>query len=211
MASSSNTDSHSLSREGSKWMVSIAGAVVAGAFTQYDKVLLLPVWLKISFLFAIFVFLCITFLGVSQFYWLNRASNQEARVNEPTLTDAERSAASDGLRQAKDQVKNYHYALMGCFAAATLFSAATLFGAVLVGKPENKQGAVNFVDEIAAPAPMPVLGYELVLTAVHQTRHGREAHTLLLNRETGETWQMVCDGVAMIRFQKVHKVDTSTQ
>ena len=121
MAGSSNTDSHSLSREGSKWMVSIAGAVVAGAFTQYEKVLLLPVWLKIIFLFAIFFFLCITILGVFQFYWLNRASNQETRANEPTLTAAERSAASDGLRQAKDQVKNYHWALTGCFAAATLF------------------------------------------------------------------------------------------
>jgi hypothetical protein len=201
-------DTHSLYRDGAKWMVSIAGAIVAGAFTQYDKVLLLPFWVKFLFFAAILTFLSITILGVFQYYWLNRASNQESRAADANLGQDQRDAAVKALGEAKAQIKTYHEWLIGCFATATLFSAVTLFGAIFFGRDEPKQPSSIFVGAMADDAPKAALGFEIVQSAVHQTKHGKEAHTLLLNRDTGEVWQMLCDGSTLIQFQKVRRVDT---
>ncbi len=207
MGSAGNTDTHSLYRDGAKWLVSIAGAIVAGSFTQYEKVLLLPFWVKCLFFAAILTFLMITILGVFQYYWLNRASNQEARAADTALAQKERDDAAAGLIEAKDQIKLYHRVLIWCFAVATLFSAVTLFGAVFYSRPENRQAGVYFLGDTPNTPPTTALGYEVVQTAVHQTEHGKEAHTLLLNRDTGEIWQMTCDGATLVQFQKVRRVD----
>lgn len=207
MASASYPDTHSLYRDGAKWLVSIAGAIVAGSFTQYEKVLLLPLWVKCLFFAAILVFLMITILGVFQYYWLNRASNQEARATDTTLTQQQRDDAAQGLITAKGQIKAYHRVLIWCFALATFFSAVTLLGAVFYGRPESRQAGVTFVGDMGNSPPKTALGYEIVQTAVHQTEHGKKAHTLLLNRDTGEIWQMICDGANLVQFQKVRRAD----
>lgn len=50
--------------------------------------------------------------------------------------------------------------------------------------------------------------YSLALSAVHATGKGREAHTFLINDETGDLWQMVCDQGGHVAFQKVKRIDT---
>jgi hypothetical protein len=48
---------------------------------------------------------------------------------------------------------------------------------------------------VAPPVAVAVpLRFTITQSAVHKPRKGMEAHTFLLNQQTGEVWQMVCDG-----------------
>jgi hypothetical protein len=63
------------------------------------------------------------------------------------------------------------------------------------------------------PPPPPVQGealpgpsrFAVAYSAVHQTNHGREAHTFLINESTGELWQMVCAPDGTVAFTQIQR------
>ncbi len=65
-------------------------------------------------------------------------------------------------------------------------------------------GVQNF---LANPAEASPSGYEIVQSAVHATRHGKEAHTFLLDKKTGAVWQMICQPKSdVVEFQRVRRI-----
>jgi hypothetical protein len=52
------------------------------------------------------------------------------------------------------------------------------------------------------------LRYTMTQSAVHRTAHGMQAHTFLLNQQTGAVWQMICDQKGnVVAFQRVKRLD----
>lgn len=51
--------------------------------------------------------------------------------------------------------------------------------------------------------------FEVTYSANHRTGHGKEQHTFLLNRATGDMWQMVCSADGRVEFRQLRRWDTA--
>jgi hypothetical protein len=54
-----------------------------------------------------------------------------------------------------------------------------------------------------------MVGFVVVQSAIHQTAHGREAHTFLLDQEKGALWIMICAKRGTVEFRRVQIVNVS--
>lgn len=61
-------------------------------------------------------------------------------------------------------------------------------------------------DPVAVVTPAPAAArYAVAYSAVHQTNHGREAHTFLVEETTGNLWQMRCTPDESVEFKGVQR------
>jgi hypothetical protein len=47
--------------------------------------------------------------------------------------------------------------------------------------------------------------FAVTYSAVHQTNHGREAHTFLIDQSTGDVWQMICAPDGTVAFNPIQR------
>jgi hypothetical protein len=65
--------------------------------------------------------------------------------------------------------------------------------------------STDYREQQAAAVP-PSPPYDIVQSAVHTTRHERKAHTFLVNKDSGEVWQMLCHkNDDQVEFHKIHR------
>jgi hypothetical protein len=218
--------------EGVKWILTIASAAIAGAFIHLKEVeeQIIPVQALLALSLALFVYSIWT--GMNYLLWLNTVPVVWDRLREyrEELLKLKANAAPDLAKESELQGRiekeskiikvseeamppwhvRYTYSFSAALACATL--AVLLSMLVNVAAPKNKDEKKADVTQGGASAHIANEGkahYSLVYSAMHATSKGREAHTFLMNDETGELWQMVCDGPGHVVFQKVARIETN--
>lgn len=213
----SSKDTVSIYRAGASWLVGLSGAAVGGAFLNFDKVAPAPILIRFIFFFAAVAFGLAVCFGVQYFFWLNYAANQTELKNtiDRKVVDAETTAgekAALGIRlggveneinNAWNQIRAFNFKTQRAFEVGMALAGLLLLAGTIGGAACPKPAESGSQPQPTATNPQP---YEIVLSAVHRTRHGREAHTFLLNRNTGGVWQMVCRKSDEVEFRRVHRV-----
>jgi len=76
----------------------------------------------------------------------------------------------------------------------------------LGGPPKTESTAAGIQNILTNLPEAPAAGYEIVQSALHATRQGKEAHTFLLDKKTGSIWQMKCTKTSDdVEFHRVHR------
>jgi hypothetical protein len=199
--------------EGVKWLVGISGAAIGGAFTQYEQIWHQPLWVRGLLALDVVLFVISIWAGVNYLLWINAVRRAKERISE---IDAERTALGDTatdakkrdldnnkkpsnakLTEAAQQMPRWHKGYSRSFSAAVLIAAGILFIAIArpIPKPEAAESPQRFT---------------IVLSAVHSTPHGSQAHTFLLDQKTGDLWQMSCDVQGnVVAFRRVAVLDAN--
>ncbi|MBS1822065.1 MAG: hypothetical protein JST61_08855 [Acidobacteria bacterium] len=201
--------------DGVKWIVGLSGAVLAGVFLHPEQLdgrhpLMRP---TVAVILGLFVVSMIG--GVVYLLWLLRIKRVKENLNEIneelaapfTIPDPVRrtwlEAEKKKLETEKDgsskETEQWFNVLLWPFSIGAL-AIGVIFCLSVVWP---KKPVV--VDKPVAPVP---LHFTVVQSAVHKTDHGMQAHTFLLNQQTGEMWQMVCDQKgAVVGFRRVRRLD----
>lgn len=82
---------------------------------------------------------------------------------------------------------------------AAVFFAIVFSLWMKVGQPKPLPGGGT------SPAPPVASRYAVTYSAVHQTNHGREAHTFLVDETTGNLWQMRCTPDDSVEFKGIQR------
>ena len=198
-----------------KWIVGLCAAVFAGFFLHPEHIAEWP--LKARWVAAIVLFI----LGISIVsgilypFWLSWLRRQREKLDE---VEKELSITSDlsrktELARRKAKLKNnieeegpartnlWYNVFVYSFCIAAFLGVIGFCASILTlqKKPGDLKPPVTVVDP---------LRFTVVQSAVHKTQSGMQAHTFLLNRQTGEMWQMVCDAQGkVVSFQRVERRD----
>ena len=215
------TDTISVYRAGAVWIVGLSGAAVAGAFLNFDKVAtaLLPV--RIIFFAAAAAFGLSVAFGIEYYFWLNYAANQmdarkqrdaiiaDPHAENPTKEKAKESKAEiqQKVTKAFEQIDVWQRRTRKSFYAGLGIAALLLLIGALGGAPPKTDATAGGIQNfLTNPPEAPAAGYEVVQSAEHATRHGKEAHTFLLDKKTGAIWQMKCaKNSDDVEFHRVHR------
>jgi hypothetical protein len=215
------TDTLSVYRAGVTWLVGLSAAAVGGAFANFDKVATAPWQVRGIFFLAALSFGISVGSGIQYFFWLNYGGNQiEKRTQIDNVlanpnavqVDKDRATAArpgvvEEIRKAWEEIPSWHKRTgrafdVGMGAAGLLLLAGLIWG----GPPKTDTTAAGLQTILTNPPDSPA-AFEIVLSAVHETRHGKEAHTFLLDKKTGAIWQMKCaknsDDVEFHRVQRL--------
>jgi hypothetical protein len=199
--------------DGVKWLVGISGAAIGGAFTQYEQTWHQPLWVRGLLALDVVLFVISIWAGVNYLLWINAVRRAKERISE---IDSKRTALGEiaseekkreldndektsnaKLTKASQQLPGWHKAYSYSFSVAVLIAAGILFIAIArpIPKPEAAESPQRFT---------------IVLSAVHSTSHGRQAHTFLLDQKTGDLWQMSCDPQGnVVAFRRVSVLDAN--
>lgn len=206
-----------------KWLVGISGAILAGVYLHPEMLTGWPQRGRVYLAVVLFLFGVSIFGGVVYLFWINRVRRRKELIAE---IEAERSAPvviRDPEREKKlkeDQERlieegkrsqkllNLWFAVftgafyLGSFLGLILFCVQVALGQKCDDcKDKKKDGEAKTI--LADP-----LRYTMAQSAVHRTAHGMQAHTFLLNQQTGEAWQMICDPKGnAVAFQRVKRLN----
>jgi len=202
------------------WLVGLSGAAVGGAFLNFDKVSAAPWWVRLVFFLAAAAFSVAVYFGVHYIFYLNEVANQNERTALivkalPGATDeqklklsAQAEQANEAIDEAWKNVGDAHNYSIPAFGIGMALSVVLLGLAVMAGplpKP-GEGGTQNFISVPSDVKSSAAYQFEITQSAVHVTGHGREAHTFLVNKNTGEVWQMRCRGADEVEFHRVHRI-----
>jgi hypothetical protein len=218
-------DTLSVYRPTVTWLVGLSGAAVGGAFLNFDKVSAAPWCVRLVFFLAAAAFGVAVYYGVHYIFYMNEVSNQNEHITfiEKALESCpeekkqnlrgEKAEADQASKEAWKNLGDAHnYSIWG-FGFGMFFSAVLLGIALAAGvrpKPQEA-GAQNFIS-VPRESNCPTASvFEITQSAVHATSHGREAHTFLLNKNTGELWRMVCRKPDEVDFRRVHRIGFNNQ
>lgn len=194
---------------GVNWLVGLSAAVVAGAFLHYTDVQCLDFRVRMAYFVVALMFAAATWAGVNYAFWLFHVEEQRAyrkklkeKLEDTALPQtkkdlyAEEVNAVDGrLKEAHKWIGRLHNVLLWGFAMGVIGAAGLLGTALWTGqklecdkdKDKDAKGCT-----VCAPAPSNAR-YAVAQSAVHRTNSGNQAHTFLLDQESGALWMMVCD------------------
>lgn len=215
------TDTISVYRAGATWIVGLSGAAVAGAFLNFDKVATAPLLVRIIFFAAAAAFGVSVAFGIEYYFWLNYAANQmDARkqrdtiIADPNADNEKKGRAKESKAEVQQKVTKAFQQIdvwqkrtrISFYAGLGIASLLLLIGA-LGGAPPKTDATAPGIQNILASLPeLPAAEYEIVQSAQHATRHGKEAHTFLLEKKTGAIWQMKCaKNSDAVEFHRVHR------
>lgn len=201
-----------------KWIVGLCAAVFAGFFLHPEHITEWPVKAKWVVAIVLFILGISIISGIFYPFWLNWLRRQREKLDE---VERELSIESDPSRRVelekrKAKLKNnidkigpaatngWYYVFVYSFCiAAGIGVLGFCFSIVALQKkkPDGPKPPVAVADP---------LRFTVVQSAVHRTKSGMQAHTFLLNRQTGELWQMVCDAQGkVVSFQRVLRRDVN--
>jgi hypothetical protein len=113
---------------------------------------------------------------------------------------AEQSARTQEQKDATKEMPSWYLFFTVPFYAGVLIAVGVLCAGVVL--PHRAAD-----DAKTRPVAEP-LRFAITQSAVHPTKNGREAHTFLLNQQTGELWQMICDRQGKFTaWQRVPRLD----
>ena len=209
-----------------KWLVGISSAVLAGVFLHPDLITRWSGWGRIYVAVVLSLFGVSIFSGVVYLLWIARARRRKELLAEierertaPVVTpDALRA---EELRKQKADLDTeeklskkllprwYMLFTWAFYGAAVLGLILFCVQIALAHKPEDDcKDKCKKVDACCKTAPPDVPRFTVVQSAVHKTAHGMQAHTFLLDQQTGAVWQMICDQKgAIVAFQRVRRLD----
>ena len=209
-----------------KWLVGISGAVLAGVFLHPDMITRWSFWGRIYLAVVLFLFGVSIFGGVVYLLWINRVRRRKELIAEiekeevalVLIPDRERAQKrGDEKTTLIEEEKKTQKHLDIWFALFTgAFYLASFLGLVMFcvqialaskGKDDCPDKCRKKDDGVKTVLVDP-LRFTVMQSAVHKTSHGMQAHTFLLNQQTGEMWQMICDQKgAVVAFQRVRRLD----
>ncbi len=199
-----------------KWIVGLCAAVFAGFFLHPEHVAEWPIEAKVVVAIVLLILGISIVSGILYPFWLNWMRRQREKLDE---VERELSITSELSRKAelerrKADLKNniekdgpartnlvYKWFVYSfCIAAGIgVLGFCVSILALQKKKPDGPKPPVAVADP---------LRFTVVQSAVHKTKSGMQAHTFLLNRQTGEMWQMVCDAQGkVVSFQRVARRD----
>jgi hypothetical protein len=199
-----------------KWIVGLSGAVFAGVFLHPEQVAQRQGWVRILIAVVMALFGVSIVASVGYLLWINRVRRVKERLEEietdlakpVVVPDPHRTKKladeRDRLTKERDGAEEhmnswFNWLLMPFFAAAL---TGVLAFCVSLAWPKKA------VEVEKAPAVAIPLRFAITQSAVHRTQHGMQAHTFLLNQQTGEMWQMICDRQGMVTaFQRARRLD----
>jgi hypothetical protein len=200
-----------------KWIVGLAGAVFAGVFLHPEWILGRPEKMRIYLAVVLFLFGISMIGGVVYLLWINSVRRKKEMLGEiesdlsvPVVTPdpAKRKELQDKWDSTRGKLKkaqsrmNFWYAVLSVPFYVAAFLGVVAF-CVWVAWPQKSADDGKKQPTVADP-----LRFTITQSAVHKTKKGMEAHTFLLNQQTGEVWQMVCDGPSgALSFRRVPWLD----
>ncbi len=220
--SPTGTDTISSYRATVTWIVGIASAAVAGAFLNFDKVAATGILVRLIYFLSAAGFGAAIVCGMRYLNWLNYAANQdekrmwaEGRIAEKNISEdskakweVQKTEAWKKYANAWVQMASWHSRMNWAMTFGIAFASLLLFTGVIWGAPRANPAAAGGVQNfLTNPAQAGPAEYEIVQSAVHATRHGKEAHTFLLDKKTGAVWQMICEPKSdVVEFQRVRRI-----
>jgi|SRR6267142_19528 len=214
-------DTISVYRAGAVWIVGLSGAAVAGAFVNFDKVAPAPLPVRIIFFLAAAAFGVSVAFGIEYYFWLNYAANQmdarkqrDAIIADPNAESGKKERAKESKATVQEKVTKAFQQIevwqkrtrISFYVGLGIASLLLLIGALGGAPPKSDATAAGIQNILTNPSELPAGGYEIVQSAEHATRHGKEAHTFLLDKKTGAIWQMKCTKNSDdVEFHRVHR------
>ncbi len=221
--------------EGVKWILSIAAAAIGGAFLHLKDIETQRGAVQTLMALSLTSFVCSIWGGMNYLLWLNGNAviRDREKEDEEELGRLNKSAAPDdhlkmaaviarikkhgeAIALAKKAMPTWHTIYTYCFTGAMALATAGLLLSICLTAFASKDNGTNKDDgstKGGAPpknADKEQARFMLVYSAVHARAHGREAHTFLMNDETGELWQMMCDRDGRVAFHKVQRMEMNT-
>jgi hypothetical protein len=195
----------------------LAGAVFAGVFLHPEWILGRPEKMRIYLAVVLFLFGISMIGGVVYLLWINSVRRKKEMLGEiesdlsvPVVTPNPEKrkelrdkwdSTSGELKKAQGHM-NLWYAVLSVPFYLAAFLGVVAF-CVWVAWPQK-----SVEDGKKQPVVADPLRFTITQSAVHRTKKGMEAHTFLLNQQTGEVWQMVCDGPSgAVSFRRVPWLD----
>jgi hypothetical protein len=217
------TDTISSYRATVTWILGIAAAAVAGAFLNFDKVAATSFWVRLIYFLSTAGFGSAIVCGIQYVNWLNYAANQDekrlwadGRIADTSTSEDDkakwkerRTEAWKKYAGAWDKMALWHAWMNLAMIFGIACAAFLLFVGVIWGAPRPNPATVGGTQNFLSNPPEPsTTEYEILQSAVHATRHGKEAHTFLLDKKTGAVWQMVCQPNSdVVEFRRVRRIE----
>jgi hypothetical protein len=216
-------DSATSYRQGIVWVVGMSAAAAGGAFLHYEQARGLSLIAKSTFLLLVLLFLVAVWSGVNCLFWLFAKVSGEEKLKKLEEDHAQdRIAVADyalkqietqtDLDKAKSWRTGYHYIMLWAFAPAVLLSVVLLaFGTFSATGPVEKKEQSTLEDRLVNQTRSKTwpTRFVVVQSAIHQTVHGKEAHTFLLDQEKGALWIMTCAKHGTVEFHRVQTINMS--
>lgn len=208
-----------------KWLVGLSTTAVAGGFLHLREIEEQTFQLRLLMAVALILFLVSIWGGTNYLLWLNAVGADKERIKESSdellrsVTEEKEIEIQKKINERKARIgraekampswhKLYTFTFAGALAFSTLFiSLALLVYQAPTSATHSEQNPSSSKSEVQIA---PTSRYHLVYSAVHQTGHGKEAHTFLLDDQTGIMWQMMCVGKNEVTFKQVQRIGEIT-
>jgi hypothetical protein len=213
--------------DGVKWLVGISAAALGGAFLHVKEINEQPPAVRVVIAIAIVAFFVSIYGGVNYLLWLNGLAASKERIresNEKLQSETDKGKRNElqahvekqerRIARAESTMPTWHRIYTIAFSSALLVATFALCCAVIAGHDEKKPAAPppeDSTERKASAEPAPLARFHIVYSAVHQTGHGREAHTFLIDDQTGKLWQMVCSGKDAVAFRLVERTGANAE
>ena len=154
--------------------------------------------------------------GAAYIGWINRLRRVKERLGEiqgelsalsrtgdpqaVQLLTAEEDRLRREQKEAPAEMQSWYLVLIGSWCVAAIMIGLLFWMAIVW--PQKK------TEEIVKAQVSDPLRYTITQSAVHRTKEGKQAHTFLLNQQTGDMWQMICDPHGTVTaFRRVPRLD----
>ena len=190
-------DAASQRNQSINWLVGLSGGALGGALLKFDWLLKLPTNAKHYFLVAAGLFLLSILTGVYYAFQTLAVSRFQTEVERakalwpPDQNTEDRAVAR--LERAEKKQRVYHLLTMAAFGVAGICSLVMMAKAIQGPPLDAKE-----------PTPPPNK-FELKDSLVYN--HGRlsHSHTFLLNQQSGDVWEMICQSGNVVEFRHVQR------
>jgi len=198
-----------------KWIVGLSGAVLAGIFLHPEQLDGRPQGVRVALIVVVAFFVISIGGGVGYLLWINRVRRVKERITEIDEETATPVVVPDLVRQGALNEERKELVVERDGASTEMSSWFQLllipFFIASVGGGAVFCLSIFWPKKVIPPVP-PVaivpLHFTMTQSAVHHTAHGMQAHTFLLDQQSGEMWQMVCDQKgAVVGFQRIRRLD----
>jgi hypothetical protein len=185
-------------RQGGIWLVGLSGGAIGGALAKLDWLLRFPFSAKVAFFVAFIGFLVSIYFGVSyvaQLLPLKQLQQKKKDAEEQRKAQAEIEGIKSELAAANGKASRFHYLTIIPFLVACVSVVVCL--CLLLFKPWE-----------IVPSPAAAISpNKYVITNVPVHYHGRltHSHTLLLDQQTGEVWELTCQNGKIVEFRSVSR------